>query len=115
METNKKLSFFERINISVFKLENYGIFIGEKFSKSIKYFLLLILMIAIIVSLLDVYDFCKVQIRNYKRKILGNACVIDSINAVFNKLCFFKNKCSFSAGTFPIINSLECVFWSEYF
>ena len=60
METNKKLSFFERINISVFKLENYGIFIGEKFSKSIKYFLLLILMIAIIVSLLDVYDFCKI-------------------------------------------------------
>lgn len=52
MEENKvkKIGFFKRIKISIFNLENYKIFIEEKFSKALKYLLLLIVIATAILS-----------------------------------------------------------------
>lgn len=57
--SEKKIGFFKRIKIAVFKLEEYGIFLGEKVSKSIKYFLLLILLITIMMVIAGTYNFKK--------------------------------------------------------
>lgn len=65
METSKKLSFFGRIKTAIFKLENYGTFIGEKLSVSVKYFFLLILVISIAISILDTYNFGKMINKAY--------------------------------------------------
>jgi len=46
----KKLSFFKRVKIAIFNLEEYKIFAKEKFSQSFKYFLLLITILTFILS-----------------------------------------------------------------
>lgn len=58
-KSEEKLGFFKRIKIAVFKLEEYGIFLGEKVSKSIKYFLLLILLITLGMIITETYNFHK--------------------------------------------------------
>lgn len=55
--SNEKIGFFKRIKIAVFNLENYGIFLGERVSKSFSYFLLLILLITVIIALAGSYNF----------------------------------------------------------
>ena len=47
----KKLNFFKRIFISVFKVEKYGEFILEKTKVSIKYFFKLMLLVSVVVAL----------------------------------------------------------------
>lgn len=60
METeNKKVNFFNRVRIAIFKLEDYGLFLGERFSVALKYFLLLICIVSLIMTSLDSYDFNK--------------------------------------------------------
>jgi len=56
---NKKVNFFNRIRIAIFKLEDYGLFLGERFSVALKYFLLLICIVSLIMTSLDSYDFNK--------------------------------------------------------
>ena len=55
METEKKLNFFQRIFVAIFKLEDYGIFLFEKLSNAIKYFLLLILLMTIVLGIVNGY------------------------------------------------------------
>lgn len=55
--SEENLSFFKRLKIAIFNLEEYGRFLGEKVSKSIKYFLLLILLITIGTTVADSYKF----------------------------------------------------------
>ena len=51
METEtKRLGFFQRMKIAIFKLEDYGTFLGEKPSKAFKYFFILVLISAILIS-----------------------------------------------------------------
>ena len=40
---NKKIGFLDRIKIAIFKLEDYGMFLGERCSKAFKFFFLLII------------------------------------------------------------------------
>ena len=47
----KKLGFFKRIQISIFKVENYGEFVLEKTGIAVKYFLKLMLLVAIVAAL----------------------------------------------------------------
>ncbi len=66
MEENRKINFFTRIKIAIFKLEDYGIFLGERFSVAIKYFFLLIFIMSVASSLIDTYDFSKMTNRAYQ-------------------------------------------------
>lgn len=61
MEENKKqkIGFFKRLKIAIFKLEDYGFFLGERFKVALKYFLLLMLLISIVVSAVDAYTISK--------------------------------------------------------
>lgn len=47
----RKMGFFKRIQVSIFKVENYGEFVLEKTSVAINYFFKLILIVAIITSI----------------------------------------------------------------
>lgn len=51
MEVEEKIGFFKRIKISIFNLEKYSIFIKERFSKALKYILLLITIVTIILAI----------------------------------------------------------------
>lgn len=55
--SQNKIGFFKRIKIAIFKLEEYGIFLGERVSKSIKYFLLLILLMTAAIVLAESYEY----------------------------------------------------------
>lgn len=60
METKEeKMGFFKRIKIAIFKLEDYGMFLGERCSKAFKFFFLLIILTSVIISLVAGYDFYK--------------------------------------------------------
>lgn len=62
---NKKIGFFEKMKIAIFKLEDYGVFLGEKFGTSLKYFFILILLLSIVTSLVDTYKLNKMLTRVY--------------------------------------------------
>jgi len=55
----EKIGFFKRIKIAIFKLEDYGMFLGERWSKAFKFFFLLIILTSVIISLVAGYDFYK--------------------------------------------------------
>ncbi len=60
MEENvqtKKIGFFQRLKMAIFKLEDYGMFLGERISVAFKYFFILILLVSIIISIATTYDF----------------------------------------------------------
>jgi len=40
---NKKIGFFDRLKVAIFKLEDYGMFLGERISTAFKYFFILVL------------------------------------------------------------------------
>lgn len=63
MEEN--MGFLKRIKTAIFKLENYGVFLGERCSKAFKFFFLLILLSSLIVSLVASYDFYKMIDKAY--------------------------------------------------
>lgn len=65
-ETNKKISFLKRIKIAIFKLEHYGFFLGEKFNVAMKYFLLLLLILSVVMSLVDTYSLNKMAQKAYQ-------------------------------------------------
>lgn len=60
-----KVGFFNRVGIAIFKLEDYGMFLGERCSVAFKYLLLLILLISVCVSLASAYDFSKMMNKAY--------------------------------------------------
>lgn len=51
------LNFFSRVKLAVTKLEDYNVFINEKLSIGLKYFLLIILILSIVLSIIQTYDF----------------------------------------------------------
>lgn len=53
---NKKMGFFSRIKIAVAKLENYSLFVEEKPSVAIKYFFLIVLVLALVISGIQTFD-----------------------------------------------------------
>ena len=55
--SQEKIGFFKRMKIAVFKLEEYGVFLGERLSKSFKYFFLLILLLTVVVVISESYSF----------------------------------------------------------
>lgn len=93
--SEKKIGFFKRIKIAVFKLEEYGIFLGEKVSKSIKYFLLLILLITIMMVIAGTYNFKKM--------------ISTGINYITNEMPDF----SYSEGNIKFENNVQA-FDHEY-
>lgn len=51
----RKLGFFKRIQVSIFKVENYGEFVLEKTRVAVKYFFLLMLLVSIVTSIFSTY------------------------------------------------------------
>lgn len=56
-----KLGFFQRMKIAIFKLEEYGVFLGEKVSVSVKYFIGLIALMAVLIVASSSYNFYKMM------------------------------------------------------
>lgn len=84
-----KIGFFKRIKIAVFKLEEYGVFLGERVTKSFKYFFLLILLVTAATVIAGTYDFYKM--------------VNTGINYVKNEMPDF----SYSDGNIKFENNVE--------
>lgn len=61
----EKIGFFKRLKIAIFKLEDYGMFLGEKTSVAFKFFVLLILLISLIISGVSSYNFYKMSKTGY--------------------------------------------------
>lgn len=56
METKyEKITFFTRLKISIFKLEDYGVFLGERFGKALKFLAILTLLLTLVLTLTNVY------------------------------------------------------------
>lgn len=55
----EKNGFFKRLKTAIFRVENYGDFLGEKPYSAIKYFLTLILFVVVIISLVSTYYYYK--------------------------------------------------------
>ena len=60
-ESQKKIGFFKRIKIAIFKLEDYVMFLGERTSVALNFFLILILLISLIISIVSSYNFYKMS------------------------------------------------------
>ncbi len=56
---NKKIGFFQKLKISIFKLEEYNNFLEQKLSSSFGYFALLILILMMIFSAVYTYEYYK--------------------------------------------------------
>lgn len=56
---NKKIGFFQKLKISIFKLEEYNNFLEQKLSSSFGYFALLILILMMIFSGIYTYEYYK--------------------------------------------------------
>lgn len=65
MET-EKIGFFKRVKLAIFNLEKYSIFANEKFSKALKYLLLLILIVTIVLSIAST-----IQLSNEAGKLIN--------------------------------------------
>lgn len=65
MMENEKIGFFERIKIAVVKLENYNKFLGEKTSVAVKYFFLIVLILAIVMGAVETYGIMKMINKGY--------------------------------------------------
>ena len=57
MEKQKKIGFFKKIYMSVFKLEDYSQILEEKKSNAFKYFCLLCVIVTLIFSVFSTIDF----------------------------------------------------------
>ena len=55
LKKEKKIGFFKRLKLAIFNLEDYGIFLGEKFSKAFKFLLVLVLIFALAGSFAENY------------------------------------------------------------
>ncbi len=53
---NKKIGFFSRIKIAVASLENYSLFVEEKPLIAVKYFFLIVLVLALVISGIQTFD-----------------------------------------------------------
>lgn len=60
-----KKGFFSRLKTAIFKLEDYGSFLGESPTTAFKYFFLLILFVSFIVVAVSTYDFAKMTNKIY--------------------------------------------------
>lgn len=67
IQQKNKIGFFTRIKFAIFKLEDYGMFLGENLKVAIKYFFVLILLVSVIVAVATTYDFYNVmnRMKNY--------------------------------------------------
>ena len=57
--STEEITFFKRIKIAIFELENYGNFLLEGLAPAIKYFFMLLLIASILISLFSTYNFSK--------------------------------------------------------
>ncbi len=64
-ETSKKIGFFNKIKIAIFKLEDYGFFLGERFKISLKYFFLFVLLLSVVMTAVDTYNISKMINKGY--------------------------------------------------
>ena len=55
----KKFGFFQRLKTAIFKLEDYGLFLGEKFTESFKFLVLLILLTTLILAGVGTFNFSR--------------------------------------------------------
>ncbi len=56
-EAKERVDFFKRLKLAIFKLEDYGYFLGERLSTAFKYFFLLIFIMTVIISAIETYNF----------------------------------------------------------
>lgn len=56
---SKKITFFDRLKVAIFKLEEYGMFLGERPATAFKYFFILVLLVSVIMTFATTYDFSK--------------------------------------------------------
>ena len=62
---NKKIGFFARIKIAVTKLEDYGLFLGEKTSTAIQYFFLIVLFLSLVMGIVQTYSVMQMVNKGY--------------------------------------------------
>ncbi len=62
---NKKMGFFARIKIAVTKLENYSLFLEEKTAVAVKYFFLIVLLLAVTIGIVETYSIMKMVNKGY--------------------------------------------------
>lgn len=55
----EKIGFFKRIKLAIFHLEKYSVFVNEKFSKALKYLLLLVFIVTIILAVTSTLQISK--------------------------------------------------------
>lgn len=93
MGKDTKIGFFTRLKIAIFKLEDYGTFLGENFSVALKYFFTLILLVSIIISMATTYQVSKMtnKLSNYIQEELpdftyedGKLNFLEKVNAYDN-------------------------------
>lgn len=65
MEENKKLNWFQRFYMAVFKIEDYHMFFAEKWTKALGYFTILTLLVACMFSVVSSLDFSSKFERGY--------------------------------------------------
>lgn len=63
---NKKPGFFARIKIAVTKLEDYGLFLEEKLSVAVKYFFLIVLLLATVMAIVETYRMMQMVSKGYQ-------------------------------------------------
>lgn len=59
LKNNKKISFFKRLKVAIFNLDEYGIFIEEKVSVAIKYMFIIVVFTSIVLSALITAEYSK--------------------------------------------------------
>ncbi len=63
---NKKIGFFSRVKMAVANLENYSIFLEEKSSVAVRYFFLIVLILAIVLAFVQTYGIMKIVGKGYQ-------------------------------------------------
>ncbi len=94
----KKMNFFERFKIAILKLEDYGMFLGERISTALKYILILILLVCVIMSVASTYDFFRMinKMNNYIEKELPEFIYEDGKLNFDEKVEAYDNDYNFS-------------------
>lgn len=94
---SKKITFFDRLKVAIFKLEDYGMFLGERPATAFKYFFILVLLVSVIMTFATTYDFLKMinkthsYIQNELPEFIydeGKIKFTDNINAYDNEYNF---------------------------
>lgn len=112
----EKINFFSRVRLAVTKIEDYSIFINEKMSVGLKYFLLIIFIFSIILTSIETIDFSQKMTHAFEyiknempdfSYLNGNLEFHENINAYDSKFNFIFISDTTKEGSNENINELS--------